>query len=297
MHFRFHLAVLQPRHDNFIMTIFTNFFTGIGYFFRSLSILFSNRNWIYFFYPLLIKILLFTLTLVGVFTINDIIKENLEAYLNLNTIPENGHWLSSFKSAIQPHTGWMATIISWLSGLFIFLLLAMLNKYMLLIALSPVLSFASEMAEKNINGKTYPFRTLKFIKDIMRGIIIAVRNLVLEYLLFFAGFLLLILPGAGVILFGLYQIFLLVLSWYFMGFSMMDYSCERHGMGIRESLVFMRKNKWLICGIGSMFWAFITPPFFGDWLGLCFAPAMGAVGASIAFVEIKNSNQHERKEN
>ena len=58
-------------------------------------------------------------------------------------------------------------------------------------------------------------------------------------------------------------------------------------MGIKESILFIKKNKGITCGIGFMYALLLALPFFiGDWIGLMFAPIMGVVGATIAFSKI-----------
>jgi CysZ protein len=63
-----------------------------------------------------------------------------------------------------------------------------------------------------------------------------------------------------------------LLSSYFYGFAFMDYSNERKKLSIKESILFIRKNKGFASGVGSLF-------------SLCFfIPVIGGIMASFLAV-------------
>ena len=158
------------------------------------------------------------------------------------------------------------------------------TKYVTLIFLSPLFSLLSESVEQKINGNNYPFNFNQLLKDIGRGILMSLRNMFLEYLIIVVC-LILTLCFAPLII--ITAPLLMIVSWYFLGFTMMDYNFERHKMSISQSVQFARKNKGLICGIGLVYSLFMILPLF---LGIMFAPLLAVVGATLSFLEIKQKH-------
>ena len=265
------------------------FFKGIGIFFKSLEIIFSKGLWHFLFYPILLRILFIVLVSIGLISLSDLLSGYLNDFFLMKNIPDSGHYLSWLKSILTPTAGFLSWIITKIVSLMILWILSTVNKYIILVIISPILSLVSEATEEKLTEKKFPFSFQQLLKDIFRGIIISLRNMSIEYLLFFAGFFLLLIPVLGPVLFSIYQIFLLFVSWYFFGFAMMDYNCERHKFSIKRSVDFIWKNKGLISGIGFCYWLLISVPIFGNWIGFSFAPIMGAVGATVAFNELNKT--------
>lgn len=163
----------------------------------------------------------------------------------------------------------------WVASLLIFYLLSRVMKYVILIVLSPLLAWLSEKTEKIVTNKDYPFDAAQFIKDIIRGVAISVRNMVLELLMislvFFIGFFLpMVAPFAGIVMF--------VISSYFMGFGLFDYYAERQKLSMGQSIRFMRNNRLKVTGLGIAYNLVSFIPF-ADWV---IAPVNGAVGAVLS---------------
>ena len=276
------------------MKFISDFFQGIQYFINSSQLIFTKPFRFFLLYPLLAKLIFWIFAIWGIFSFNSFLKEELLQLLQLNGIPEKGSWLSGVKNTLHPHTKFLSSIISILTSVLIFIFLSTFNKYLLLILLSPILSIISERTEEEMTGNRYPFRIGKFLKDLVRGLTISIRNMLVEYIFFFLGFLLLFFPVAGFILFSIYQVFLIFLSWYYFGFALLDYSCERHDYGLRHSLSIIRKYKGIACGLGSIYWILISIPLFGEWIGICLAPAMGAIGSSKVFLLLINKENDEK---
>ena len=86
--------------------------------------------------------------------------------------------------------------------------------------------------------------------------------------------------------------FLLIISWYFTGFSLMDYNTERYRYNVSDSVSFIRKNKGIVIGVGCVYWLFMSSPTFaGDIIGLMFGPAIASLGATISYLELKNNSE------
>ena len=76
-------------------------------------------------------------------------------------------------------------------------------------------------------------------------------------------------------------------SWYFTGFTIMDYNCERYRFSVSQSIQFMREHKGLVCGIGCVYSILLSLPFaVGSVIGMMFGPAIATIGATIAFTGI-----------
>jgi CysZ protein len=158
-------------------------------------------------------------------------------------------------------------------------------KYIILILLSPAFALLSESVEEKITGNKYDFSFKQLIKDIGRGVMINLRNMVIEFSLIILGWLI-CLPMP--FLFVIVTPFLFLTGWYFIGFSMLDYSCERRRMGVIESVRFIRANKGLACGIGFCYAFFMGIPFFG-LIAMMFCPVLAVTGATTAMIETKKT--------
>jgi CysZ protein len=158
------------------------------------------------------------------------------------------------------------------------------NKYLVLILLSPMLAYASERTEELLTGRSHPFSMQQLVKDALRGALIALRNGFLE-LGFTVGIWLatLFVPVLSPISF----VLLFLVSAYFYGFSMVDYVFERRRMRIGESVRAVNDRMGIVLANGALFSLLMKLPF----LGVMFAPAMAAIGASIAMVEDRAREQ------
>jgi CysZ protein len=273
------------------MKFFSDFFRGVGNCFRGFSILFEKGLWPYMFYPLIVWILLWVVSIFGLLVAADSISEWLQSYFKFESIPEDGHWLSWARpflvSKVSIVIGWVLKFLFWvMSGTFV--------KYILLMVLSPVFALLSEKAEEKLTGVEFPFSFKQLLKDIGRGILISLRNMILEFFFIFICFVVCIFFPP---LLFVTTPFLLLLGWYFVGFAILDYNCERHRYGVGQSIDFMKKNRGYVIGIGLVYSFFLALPFLpGQILGMMFGPAVAVIGATVSFLEIrKNAMQQTVK--
>lgn len=161
-------------------------------------------------------------------------------------------------------------------------LFGLIGKYIVLVVLSPLLAYASERTEEILTGKRIPFHVGRFAKDVARGIVMALRNGLLELsinaaiwigTLFFAP----VVP--------LSALFLWIVSCWFYGFSMFDYVFERQRLGIRASARAAREHPGLVLANGMCFNLLMKIPV----LGLMFAPLLASIGAVLAWHDRANS--------
>ncbi len=159
-------------------------------------------------------------------------------------------------------------------------LFTIVYKYVVLILGSPLFAYLSEKTEEKITGASFPFTWKNLIQDALRGVRIALRNLIRQsaYTLFFL--LLSLIPVLGWVA----AYFILRKDWYYYGFSMLDYCCERHRMNVRESLGWIKRHNLLATINGLGFYLILLIPV----LGALLAPAYASVASTIAFLELKN---------
>ena len=181
--------------------------------------------------------------------------------------------------------GWVDKVNSGIvSFLFIFLLgilwmLLMLFyfslfKYLWLIVGSPLFAYLSEKTESIMDGKDFPFSLAQLLKDMARGIRMAVRNALWQTVYTVAVIILSFVPLIG----WAAPVLSLFIECYYYGFSMLDYSCERHKMGAAESIGFIGRHKGLAIGNGFVFYLMHLVPIIG-WI---FAPSYAVIAATIS---------------
>jgi CysZ protein len=242
------------------MKFFKDIGTGISAYYRSFEFIFKNNLWFYFFFPALIA--------VAIFYSGDALRHDLENV--------------SFQ-AMHPDDPYQYLIVG-LKAIFVFAALK-LDKVMVIIILSPVLALLSARTEKILAGNTYPFEFTQFLKDINRGIGIALRNAAIQ-LLYIGGWLVLsifvgeLLPYTGW--------FIFVLGFYFYGFSLIDYINERKKLNLEQSVKFIRSHFGLTVIIGGIFSALFLIPY----AGVIIAPVTGIVAANIGVHKIVDMREY-----
>ncbi len=179
---------------------------------------------------------------------------------------------------------------SWLSFLLIFgqiilnLILLLfyfsLFKYLFLIIGSPLFAYLSEKTESIIEGKEYPFSFKQLLKDIARGIRLALRNMLWQTVYTVSILLLAFIPVIGWVT----PLLALLVECYYLGFSMLDYSCERNKLSTSQSIGFIGRHKGLAIGNGMVFYLMHLIPIIG-WL---FAPSYAVIAATISLYKAKN---------
>lgn len=180
---------------------------------------------------------------------------------------------------------WMVTMEeSWLKFLFIFgqiilqivllLLYFSLFKYLFLIIGSPLFAYLSEKTEAIIEGKDFPFSFSQLIKDIIRGIRLAFRNALWQTVYTVSILILSFIPILG----WFTPLIALLIESYYLGFSMLDYSCERNKLSPSQSISFIGKHKGLAIGNGMVFYLM-------HWIiivGWILAPSYAVVAATLS---------------
>lgn len=180
---------------------------------------------------------------------------------------------------------WFAEFIRMLGAFFIwlaiFFMLIYIGGFILLIFLSPVLIYVSDKVDAHLSGETPPFVLGRFLKDIFRGVAIALRNLTIEVVNSLVSIFIGFLPLVGFVV----PAYLFVLASYFYGFSFMDYTLERRAYNVKQSIYTVRRNKGTAIGLGVIYMLFTTVPYIG-FAFAGFISILSTVAATIATNEI-----------
>lgn len=176
---------------------------------------------------------------------------------------------------------------SWFKFLFIFgqiilhlvmmLFYFSLFKYMFLIIGSPLFAYLSEKTAAIMEGRDFPFIFRQLLADILRGIRLALRNALWQTVYTFSILLLSFIPLLG----WFTPLIALLVECYYLGFSMLDYSCERNKLSTSASINFIGRHKGLAVGNGIVFYTLHWLPVLG-WI---LAPSYAVVAATISLYQ------------
>jgi CysZ protein len=196
------------------------------------------------------------------------------AWLNLKTGLKG--WLDRINNGFLGFLFTLGSLVLWVAMMLFYF---SLFKFFFLIVGSPVFAYLSEKTEAIIEGKDFPFSFAQLTKDIVRGIRIALRNALWQTVYAFSILLLSLVPVAGL----LTPVLSLSIEFYYYGFSMLDYSMERHRKSPAESIEYIGTHKGLAIGNGLGFYAMHLLPFVG-WV---LAPAYAVVAATLSMYPLK----------
>lgn len=190
-----------------------------------------------------------------------------------------GEWLQRNQSGLLGFVFTFSLMIVWVIQMLLFI---SLFKFLFLIVGSPVFSYLSEKTEAIIEGRDFPFSFSQLFKDIVRGIKLALRNTFWQTVYMFTVFILSFFPVIGWFI----PLLALIIECYYYGFSMLDYSMERHKKSGQQSIFFVSHHKGLAIGNGLGFYCLHIIPILG-WL---IAPAYAVIAATLS---LSNRNLDE----
>jgi CysZ protein len=180
------------------------------------------------------------------------------------------------------HNGWLNWLFIFLNIMLYLVLLLFyfsLFKYIFLIIGSPIFAYLSEKTESIMEEKDFPFSFKQLLKDILRGIRLALRNMLWQTVYTLSIFVLAFIPVVGWIT----PLIALMVECYYFGFSMLDYSCERNKLSTSQSVAFIGKHKGLAIGNGMIFYIMHLIPILG-WI---LAPSYAVIAATISLYNSK----------
>lgn len=174
--------------------------------------------------------------------------------------------------------------VDWLNFLFItgsiiFRLILLffyfsLFKFLFLIVGAPLFAYLSEKTESIIEGTDHPFDLTQFLKDIGRAVVLALRNSLWQSVYLISILLFSLVPVVGWVS----PLIAFMVECYYYGFSMLDYSAERHRLSPSQSIAAIGSQKGLAIGNGMVFYILHLVPFVG-WV---LAPAYAVVAATLS---------------
>lgn len=269
------------------MKFVKNLLLGYKNYINAFGFIKEHKMWKYFLVPLILFGIIFY---VG-FYFQDLKEETEQLLQNEGNGFFQNIWLN-----IKVFFQWL---ISW------FFIDA--TRYVVMIVLSPLIASLSERTERILTGNKYKFNLKQLIKDVKRGIGIAIRMLIAEMVLVYViWWPIWAILGLSDSTFFTVQV---LVGFYFYGFGFIDYINERLRLTISQSWKFMKKHAGLAIAIGSVFsLLFYIPSTFdleNRWLnvvisniGVIFAPVLAVIAATLSMHELVDlsKNRYAEKE-
>ncbi len=186
-------------------------------------------------------------------------------------------WIDNMANSFIGFLFMMGSMLLWL---ILLLLYFSLFKFLFLIVGSPVFALLSEKTSAIIEGKDFPFSFSQMLKDMRRGIVLALRNSLWQTVYVLSILLLSLIPLAG----WLTPILALLVECYYYGFSMLDYTMERQKKTPAESIFYIGQHKGLAIGNGLVFYLMHLLPIVG-WV---LAPSYAVIAATLSTYKLNN---------
>jgi CysZ protein len=234
-------------------------------YFRAHHFISKHRLWKWIVLPGLLYMVLFAAGMYFFVVSSNSAVSYLSSFIGIDS------WLQQQRNAFLSFIFLMGGIMLRIILLFFYF---SLFKYLFLIVGSPLFAYLSEKTEAILEGKEYPFNFRQILKDIYRGIRLAIRNSLWQTVYTISILILSLFPVIGWIT----PVIALFIECYYYGFSMLDYSCERHKLSPSESVAFIGKHRGLAIGNGLLFYVMHIVPIVG-WI---FAPAYAVVAATLS---------------
>lgn len=238
---------------------------AIQSYFKAHQFISKHKLWKWIIIPGIVYLLLFSISMYFFGKSATAVIENLMIRTGLQ------NWVHKIQSSLLGFLFTLAGIILWL---ILMLFYFSLFKYIFLILGSPLFAYLSERTEAIIQGNEYAFSWKQLWHDMIRGIRLALRNTLWQSVYVLSLVLLSFIPLVGWIT----PVIMLLVECYYYGFSMLDYSCERHKLSASESIEYIGKHRGLAIGNGIVFYLMHLLPFVG-WV---LAPAYAVVAATIS---------------
>ena len=240
------------------------FYTGVKSYKRALSFLVKNKLLYFLLFPIAFNLIIYLSGLSVMSDLTDLVIEYLKSYLK-NFLASEDWWILILNKFFS--------ISIWLISKVVFIyIFKLFGGYLTIIFLSPVFTYLSEKTASIQDGRKHSFHFTRFIFDILRALLISIRNILLQLVIIIALFLIGLIPVIG---WGISIVGNLLIVSYFYGFSFLDYTNERHQLTVKESVKTVREKKGLAIGLGLVFYLC----FFIPWIG-------GIVSSVIAIISV-----------
>jgi CysZ protein len=273
------------------MSILKGFGTGFSAYGKALNMIFSKGLWWFFIFPIALNVLMMIASWFGIVSIADAVEGWANGALKFE---DDSFFLAEY---LQSSSGFISSIAGWavwfISKLLFFVLYGLFGGYIIIMLMSPVFALLSEKTEEILTGNKFPFNGDQMMRDIVRGILIAFRNMFIElgYMIFILVLGLFIPIIGGIV----GTVILFFIASYFYGFAFIDYVNERRRLTLKQSVQFIRANKGLAIGNGFIFAMAMFIPLCGTIIA-GFVAIVSVVAATIAVHEVVDlgSNQYAK---
>jgi CysZ protein len=259
---------------------FRQFSLGIGAWFESWRFIRKNNLTHYFIYPIILSILLGMGAVAFIRSGVRYVMSWITPHIEYTALPD-GNWWNKTLDVLSDIGSYGIAFILWIIAFYTF---RKASKYLTLALMSPVMALLSEKTEAILTGREYPFNGPQFVRDIVRGVLLAIRNFTVEILLSVVVIwgvdliITLLFPPIGIALAPVFVVLSFCIGAYFYGFSTMDYYFERQRYGMSRSVDEVRKRKGLAVANGTVFNFLMMVPF----IGVTVATITCTVAATIA---------------
>jgi CysZ protein len=244
----------------------TSLFASLRFYPKAHRVILRHRLWPYMILPGLMSFGFF-LTLIG---IGNIYFNDIATHVYQNYFPGFLKW-----NILLTVTNLMLWILLFLTGY-------VLYQPVVLILFSPVLGYLSEVTEKKVyGGPSAPFHIRQFLKDILRGVVLSMRNLIRMIIFILLAWLVIFIPIAGA---ALSAAIIFLIQAYYNGCTLSDYTLERKNYSVKQRVRFTRAHRAWVTGVGIGFMLVLFIPVLGWFI----APAYGTVAATLSTLAVIN---------
>jgi CysZ protein len=265
-----------------------DFGLGISTWFRAWKFISDNNLFHYFLYPIAASILMGMGAIALIKSGVDYLVGLISPHIEYTAFGDEGVW-SKILTFLSDIRGYAIAFALWIVFIYIF---TKAHKYILLAIMSPMMALLSERTDEILTGQVYPFDGQQFVRDVLRGVLLAFRNLFLETLIglvlwIVTIFLTYFTGGIGVVLLPVTLVVSIMVSAYFFGFATMDYTNERKKRSIGQSIKYIRARRGIALGNGGVFYSLMLLPLIGTTIAMVTC----TVAATLAMHETEKMNR------
>jgi len=173
-------------------------------------------------------------------------------------------------------------ILKFIIYLTIFAIYYLIYKTLILIVLSPFLSYISERTESIVTEKEFNFSWKENLYFIKRGIVVTLKSFLREFVITCIILLLFFIPLINTAI----PVLLFVVQSYYIGFSFIDYTLERHDFETGTTII--RNNYIFFLINGGLFTILLFIPL----IGIFIAPLVTVVATTTGTLELIEENKN-----
>ncbi|MCT4664039.1 MAG: EI24 domain-containing protein [Flavobacteriales bacterium] len=237
---------------------------AFGSYFVAHRFIMKHRLLWYALIPMILQLIFLGIIIFTASELNEYISLKLQSYFE-----EKNNWFIATEVLIKA--------ISYLAFLLVYYYI---YRALLLSVLSPFLAYISEKVDSLYTGRDFPFSWKQFLLDVWRGIILSLRNLLIEMSLVFILILLGLIPILGWIT----PLIIISVQSFFLGYMFIDYTNERKKWNLKERRNYVKQNRPLTIGIGLVFNLLFIIPIIGGIV----APLYGVVAGTLSVLQNDN---------